>query len=273
MLGVTAPAVERLPTARNWRHVRAVLRGWTAVIVVAALWQLVSALLRSPVFPSFTRAVSATVGVLGSATLMTDIVPSVERTLGGFAIASVLGVAIGLPLGYFRRVGDTFSAVIDFLRAMPMPMLIPLAIVFFGIGAEMVIVLIVVTAVWPVLLNAFDGARRLEPVYVDTARVYGVRGPAVLWRVLLPGTAPFTIAGLRTALSLALQIMVVAEMLGARSGIGYFIQVTQQSFLIPQTYAGVIVLGIMGWAFDTAFLFAEHRLLGWEEHMTGHADV
>lgn len=247
--------------------------GWLGVLVLAALWQLVAALLNSPVFPTFTTTVSTAVDVVTSHELTADVLPSVERALLGFAISGVLGLVIGLTLGYVRWLGDAFSTLIDFLRSMPAPLFVPLAIVLFGIGGEMVVIIVVTAAVWPVLLNAYDAARRVEPLYLDAGRACGLRGPALFRHVLLPATLPSTFAGLRLALSTSLAVLVVAEILGAHSGIGYFIEYTQQTFLIPQTYAGVLILAALGWIFDTAFLFAERRLLRWERALTGGTHV
>jgi ABC-type nitrate/sulfonate/bicarbonate transport system permease component len=159
--------------------------------------------------------------------------------------------------------------VIDFLRSVPSPLLVPLALVVMGLGARMVIAVIVSAAVWPVMLNAFDAARRIEPLYLDTARISGLRGVRLFRTVLLPATLPAIFAGLRVALSVSLAVLVVAEILGASSGIGYFIQNAQQTFAVPQTYAGVIILACLGWLFDTVFLVVERRLLRWERALSG----
>lgn len=243
--------------------------GWLGLLILIAVWQLAAGAIHSVVFPTFITTIRAAVDVVRGPELTSDIIPSVERALIGFAISGLLGLAVGLTLGYVRWLGDCFATLIDFLRSMPTPLFVPLAIVLFGIGGKMVIVIVVSGAIWPVLLNAYDAARRIEPLYLDTARANGLRGVAMFRQVLLPATLPSTFAGLRLALSTSLAVLVVAEILGAHSGIGYFIQYTQQTFLIPQTYAGVLILAALGWLFDTAFLFAERRLLSWERALTG----
>ena len=247
--------------------------GWLGLLAVAALWQVVAMILHKTVFPTFGSAMAAVGQVLGGPVLTRDVVPSIVRALIGFGISAVLGVAVGLTLGYVRRAGDYCTAVIDFLRSMPAPLLVPLAIVLLGLGGRMVVAVVVTAAVWPVLINAFDAARRTEPLYLDAARACGLRGLPLLRVVLLPAALPMVLAGLRIALSTSLAVLVVAEMLGASSGIGYFIQDAQQTFQVPQTYAGIIILAALGWIFDTAFLFAEHRLLRWEKALTGGADA
>jgi len=266
---VTPAAVE--PAARRRPAVRRLgLRaaGWAGVLAVAVAWQLASLALDRPAFPTFTAALGAVGQVVTGPALTADVLPSLARALTGFAISAVAGTIIGLTLGYLRGLGDYCTAVIDFLRSIPAPLLIPLAIVLLGLGGRMVVAVVVAAAIWPVLINAFDAARRTEPLYLDTARSCGIRGATLLRIVLLPAALPMVMAGLRIALSTSLAVLVVAEMLGASSGIGYFIQQAQQTFQIPQTYAGIIVLAAVGWFLDTVFLLAEHRLLRWESAVT-----
>jgi ABC-type nitrate/sulfonate/bicarbonate transport system permease component len=271
MIAVAPPGRRGPFLLRRFRTSTAARRGagWLGVLVAAVLWQLLAMALHKTVFPTFTTSLSAAGQVLTSSVLTQDILPSVVRALIGFLISGVLGVVAGLVLGYVRRLGDYCAAVIDFLRSVPSPLLVPLAIILLGLGSRMVIAIVVAAAVWPVLINAFDAARRIEPLYLDSARACGLRGAALLRIVMLPAALPMILAGLRTALSTSLAVLVIAEMLGASSGIGYFIQNAEQTFQIPQTYAGIIVLAALGWLFDTAFLVAEHRLLRWEGALTG----
>jgi len=159
--------------------------------------------------------------------------------------------------------------VFDFLRSLPTPLLIPVALVVFGIGGRMVIAVIVSAAIWPVLINTANAAAGLDPTMVDTARVLGFRRVPLLLKVVLPASSPQIFAGLRIAISVSLAVMVVSEILGGGSGIGYFIANAQQSFDITSSYAGVVILCLLGWAFDTAFLVVERRLLAWQSGTVG----
>lgn len=132
------------------------LLGWAGLAVALGLWQLLAVVLDKTVFPSFSQALAAVGELLSGPVLTDDILPSVGRALAGFAISAVLGIVLGLVLGYVRRLGDYCSAVIDFLRSVPSPLLVPLALVVMGLGGKMVIAVIVSAAVWPVMLNAFD---------------------------------------------------------------------------------------------------------------------
>jgi len=251
------------------RHAGYWALGWLGLAVAAATWQLIAAVLSNPVLPGFLPAAAESWHLIDGPVLGQDILPSVLRTLAGFGISAVAGIVIGMVTGYYQAAREYTSTVFGFLRSLPTPLLIPAALVVFGLGGTMVVAVIVTAATWPVLINTANAVAGLEPTLVDTARILGLRGRALLWRVLLPAASPQIFAGLRVAISVSLAVMVVAEILGGGSGIGYFISNAQQSFQITGSYAGVIILCLLGWVFDTLFLKAENRLLAWQHGTVG----
>lgn len=243
--------------------------GWLGLAAAAAIWQLIAVVLNNSVLPGFLSSAAESWHLIDGSELTQDIIPSILRTVTGFAISAVAGIVIGMVTGYYRAAREYTSAVFDFLRSLPTPLLIPVALAVFGLGGKMVVAVIVSAAIWPVLINTANATAGLEPTLLDTARMLGLRGRALLWRVLLPAASPQIFAGLRVAISVSLAVMVVAEILGGGSGIGYFISNAQQSFQITDSYAGVIILCLLGWAFDTLFLKAENRLLAWQHGTVG----
>lgn len=243
--------------------------GWLGLALAAAVWQLVAAAAHSSIFPGFAASAGAAWRLLTGPVLTSDLLPSVGRTLLGFAISAVLGVAIGVGIGWSRRAREWTSAVFDFLRSLPTPLLIPAALALLGIGGRMVVAVIVTAAIWPVLINTANATASLEPILLDTARILELRRGALLRHVVIPAISPQVFAGLRVAISVSLAVMVVAEILGGGSGIGYFIASAQQSFRITDSFAGVLLLCLLGWLFDTVFLLAERRLLSWQRGTIG----
>lgn len=243
--------------------------GWLGLAVAALAWQVASGLAGSAILPGVGPAATRTWDLLTGPVLSQDLIPSIIRTLIGFGISAVLGISVGLVVGYYRAAREWTSAVFDFGRSLPTPLLIPVALVIFGLGGPMVVAVIVTAAVWPVLINTANATAALEPTLVDTARILGLRGPSLMGRVVLPAVSPQIFAGLRVAISVSLAVMVVSEILGGGSGIGYFIANAQQSFAITDSYAGVIVLCLLGWAFDTLFLLIERWLLAWQRGTVG----
>lgn len=263
------PKATALLSSPSRRRVFQLLLGWMGVALVAGLWQAVALSLRTAIFPTFSASITSAWSLIDSAVATSDILPSIERTLIGFGISAVAGVVLGMVVGYNAIVAEWASAVIDFLRSLPAPLLVPVAITIFGLGSKMVIAIIVSAALWPVLVNTLEAVREIDRTLIDTARVYGMRGPQLFAKVLLRAASPQIFAGLRVALSMSLAVMVVAEMLGGGSGIGYFIANAQQSFQITSSYAGIIILCALGWIFDTLFLVAERRVLSWQHGLVG----
>jgi ABC-type nitrate/sulfonate/bicarbonate transport system permease component len=243
--------------------------GWVGLAVVMLVWQIVAEVKRSALFPTFTATVAELWQMLSSSFVTADLLPSVGRLLIGFAASAVIGIVVGLFTGYYRVVREWTAAFFDFSRSLPTPLLIPVALVLFGLGGTMVVVIIASAAIWPVLINTANATAALEPTLVDTARCLGLRGPRLLAKVILPAVSPQIFAGLRVGISVSLAVLVVAEILGGSSGIGFFISSAQQSFQITASYAGVLVLCMIGWIADSVFLLVERRLLRWQRGIVG----
>ncbi|MDR7275369.1 ABC transporter permease [Catenuloplanes atrovinosus] len=214
-----------------------------------------------PFFPPPSRVAATAAGLWTGPMLGGDILPSLARVLGGFAIAALLGVAAGTALGRSRTGLAYLGPACAFARAVPPPVLIPVVLVLLHIGPVAQVAVIVSGAVWPVLLNTADGVRAVEPVREEAVRA--MRTPAAyrLMLVILPGAAPKIFAGLRLALSIALILMVVSEMTGAVDGIGYQLIFAQRQFDFPAMWSGIALLGLLGWGLNTALLAVERRVL------------
>ena len=192
-----------------------------------------------------------------------DVVPSLVRLFIGYGIAIVLGVTLGVILGQSRLIHRIGTPIIEFLRAIPPPALIPFAILTLGVGNEAKVFLISLVCLWPILLNAIDGVTGIDPTLTDTSRVYQISPADRLRFVMLPAAAPQIFAGMRTSLSLALILMVISEMVASTNGIGYFVLQSQRSFAIPEMWSGIILLGILGYLLNAVFVLVERRVLAW----------
>jgi ABC-type nitrate/sulfonate/bicarbonate transport system permease component len=192
-----------------------------------------------------------------------DVVPSLVRLFIGYFIAVGVGVAGGVALGLSPVLRRVAAPVVEFLRAIPAPALLPFALLVLGVGNNSKIFVIAFVCLWPILLNAIDGVSGVDPTLVDTGRVYRIPAKDRLTRVVLPAAAPQIFAGMRTSLSLALILMVISEMVASSNGIGYFVLQSQRSFAIPEMWSGIILLGILGYLFNAVFLLLERRALAW----------
>ncbi|GGM91777.1 nitrate ABC transporter permease [Thermopolyspora flexuosa] len=232
-------------------------------VVLVAIWWVATANSTSIFWPPLSRIV----GVFGetwfTGRFTADVLPSLARLFVGYLAALALGVAMGVAIGSFRVLRGLVEPVLEFFRAIPPPVLVPILMLFAGIGNEMKVLVIVSGCLWPVLLNTVEGVRGLDEVLRDTARCYRLGPRARLLRLILPGASPQIAAGARQALSIGIILMVISEMFAASNGVGFTIIQFQRSFAIPQMWTGIIVLGLIGIALSVIFRMVERRLLSW----------
>jgi sulfonate transport system permease protein len=240
--------------------------------VLIAGWWFASLTSTSPYFPPLRDIVTSFREVWLSETFISDAVPSITNFFVGFAVASLLGIAGGMAIGLTPVLADSVAPILEFLRAVPGVTLLPAAVLLLGIGSTMQVSMIVWGAVWPILLNSIDGARAVDPTVRDVVRSYHIGRKDRILRVVLPAAAPQIAIGMRTAVSIGITVIVFSEMIGSTSGIGYQIIVAQRSFAVTDMWAGMVLLGLLGFALNTAFRIAERRVLAWHHTMQGLTD-
>jgi ABC-type nitrate/sulfonate/bicarbonate transport system permease component len=253
---------------------RAILERWTVFVVGVAVWQAATSAADDPFFPTPLTIVARMYDLWfsGPAThlFLTDgavgnILPSLARLGVGFAIGAAAGVALGVAVGRSRWAYDVLDPVLQFFRAIPPPTLVPVFVVLFSLGPQMQVASIVFSVLWPVLLNAADGARSVEPVQLDTAAVYRLTTVERLRLVILPSTLPKIFAGLRLSLSLALILMVFSELQpGAADGIGFQLVEATTRFDYETVWAAIALLGVLGYVLNMGLLVIERRVLSWQ---------
>lgn len=241
---------------------------WLPVIVLVAWW-FVSAVAPTVYLPSLRTILETLVRDWAGPHFARDALPSIGKFLVGFALAGLFGILIGMLIGMMPRVGAALDPLIQFYRAIPPPVLLPAALLLFGIGAPMNIALIVFGAIWPTLLSTIDGVRAVDPLLRDVAQSYRFSRSKRVFRLLLPAAAPQIFAGLRISLQISIILIVVAEMFGSTSGIGFYVLNAQQAYEVPETWAGTIVLGILGYLATLGFLAVENRILSWHHGLHG----
>lgn len=193
-----------------------------------------------------------------------NLLPSIGRMLGGLAIASVIGIALGVAIGRSALVSDLVEPVVHFARAVPPPILVPVFLFVIGIGTPMEIWSIVFGVVWPVLLNAIDGARHVHAGHLETARAFKIPALQRLVRIILPSAAPKIFAGLRLGVALALVMMIVSEFVGSVYGIGREMMTAQGSGQISLMWAIIVILGLLGVVLTLLLGVAERQVLAWQ---------
>jgi ABC-type nitrate/sulfonate/bicarbonate transport system permease component len=275
---VTAVTLSTRVGKQVGRGASAVVRRWLLFVVLVGVWEVATRLSGSPFFPPPSKIglAAADLWFTGPAghLFLTDAVfdyvfPSLGRTLGGWAVSGIIAIALGVLIGRSRVVMEFVNPLFTFFRSIPPPLLIPVFITLFGLGPGMQTGSIIFGAVWPVLLNAVDGARSVDQVKLETAR--SLRTPRAYWigMVVLPAAAPKIFAGLRLSLSIALLLMVISEFQGYSLGMGRALINAQLDFNLPAMWAWIVLLGVLGYLFNSVFLAAERRVLAWQPTRLG----
>ncbi|GAA4489567.1 ABC transporter permease [Microbacterium panaciterrae] len=253
--------------------------GRSAVRLVTSLWLIIaivlvwyflsqgSASFYVPQFPATVRAIGVYFTPAG---FQAQVLPTVANLLAGFVVAVVVGVALGIAIGRSRLLGEATAPIIGFVRSVPPPALLPIAIALLGIGAPMRIGLIAFGAVWPTLLSTIDAVRNMDPGLDDIARVYSIRRRRRLLQMVMPAAAPMIVAGMRTSLLYSITLIVLSEMAGASAGLGHSVLLAQRTFQIADMWAAILMLGLLGLVLNVLFLAFERTVLRW--HITRHTE-
>lgn len=252
----------------SWKESR-----WTGVVVLialAALWEAAGrgAWVHKVLLPPLSAVLATLYDVVASGEVVRHLGVSLWRAAAGYALAAVAGIGLGIAMGYWRRVYEACEMTIELLRAVPPPAVIPLAMVFLGIGDALKVFIIFFACLFPILVNTIDGVRAADPVLIRTARTFRLPPLHTVWKVIVPVAGPYIMTGLRIATAIALILTVISEMIGATSGIGYFILGSQRTLHITQMYAGILVLALTGYAINRAFLAIDERVMAWHKGST-----
>jgi len=254
------------------RAVRGFLLRWTAFAAVLVVWQLVATAAAHPFFPSPSEILAAADRMWFSgpasdafltAAARDNLASTIFRVLGGWAIAVVLGVILGVACGLSRTVLTAAGPLFAFFRSLPLPALVPVFVLICTLGTPMVLTVIVCGAVWAVLLNTVDGVRTVDRVQIETALAYRLPFSHRLVGIVLPAALPKIFAGLRVSLSQALLLAVVAELFAANGGLGDQLRDARNRFEFAEMWAVVVMLGVLGYLFNMILLAVEKRALAW----------
>jgi ABC-type nitrate/sulfonate/bicarbonate transport system permease component len=233
--------------------------------VLVAVWELASR--RGWVDPQFLPSPSIVfldiwrLAVGGS--LFADIGASLRRVVVGFVIAVIVSVAIGALMARSRLVEDLVDPVVELVRPISPLALFPLALLWFGIGDASKVFLIALACSFPILLNTYAGVRAIDPSLVLAARSLGATPWEIMRRVALPASLPHVFTGVRLAWGIALIVIIASEMIGSVSGLGYMVLTAQQTFRVERVFAGIVIIGFLGFGTDQAMRMLQRWLLPW----------
>lgn len=256
---VAAPASTPVRRRRPWFN----LRGAAFALALVLVAEVVTRVLGSRFLPPPSSVLVAVVAQFADGMLATSLLSTIGTVFAGLGIATAAGVVLGLALGSSAWAYAAVSWVLEFLRPLPAVALVPFIILMFGVGTTTTITAVAWAALWPVLFNTLYAVRDINPVAIDTARTFGLSRVAIARRVVLPLALPGILTGVRVASAIALVLAITVELLTGASGVGYFILFMQGAIRTPEMYAGVFVVGVLGYLIALGVGAVERRLLFW----------
>jgi NitT/TauT family transport system permease protein len=238
-------------TTRRWSDAS---WGIIGVLLVFGSWEAAGRLgLINPLFlPAPSRALAATLARIPPAELAGNVAASLVRILWGFSLGAILGISLGVALGWYRRLDTLFRPLIDLLRPIPPLAWIPIAIVWFGLGEPSKVFVIFLGAFFPVWTNTYKGMTTIDPILLRAAQTMGYRGTSLLFRVAVPAIMPDIATGVRVGWGLSFGVLVAAELIAAESGMGFMIMQARQLGEIGIVIFGIILIGVTNLATDYA---------------------
>ncbi len=237
--------------------------GITGILLV---WELVCRLNIVP--PLFLPAPSAIItdgwDMISSGELFQNLIASLYRIVGGYLIGAVLGILIGLLLGFSKLADAIFTPIVYSIYPIPKIALLPLIILWFGIGEMPKVAIIALGVFFPVLINTFSGVKSVDPSLIKAAVTFGSNHMNVIRKVILPGALPTIFAGLKLAAGTALLLLVSAEMIAAEYGIGAMVLHYGNLMITTKLMAGVLILSLLGLTFNRGLQWLERKLIPWK---------
>ena len=237
------------------------------VAAALALWEAAarSGLWSPLLFPSLVKIFQQLVFFFSSPLLLTEAWTSLTRALGGFALAAVSGILLGIVMGRSQLVAAILDPLFSGTYAVPKLALFPIFIFVFGIGSLSKVALVFLECLYPIVIMTYHGARDVNRALLWSAQNMGASRATILRRVVIPATTPYIFAGFRVAVPVAMIVVVINEMVSSADGLGYQVIYALSSLRTDRMLAVVVVIAALGYLLDKAVVLARDRLIYWEK--------
>jgi ABC-type nitrate/sulfonate/bicarbonate transport system permease component len=240
--------------------------GLLGIVGFFLAWELATRteLLNPFYFPPFSKILEKGYELFANGSIWEHMWFSLTNFSIGFLISVVLGVLLGVPMGWYKGISKTFDPLLSGIYATPLIALLPLIIMLCGLGSLSKIIMTVLAAVFPILINTMVGIANTDYRLITMARAFGARDHQIFCKVSLPGSVPYIVAGMRVALGRALVYIVVAEQYGAATGLGYLSSVAAQRFQMAAMFVPIVIIAGLGAGLNELLKSCERRLEKWK---------
>jgi NitT/TauT family transport system permease protein len=237
--------------------------------IIMMIWEAARAvhLVNPKLFPPILEVAKAAVRMLGDGSLQSHMYASFLRVLVGFSQGIILAVILGFVVGWFRVARMLLDPVINFFRSLPPIALIPLMIIFFGIGETSKVVVLTYASFFPALVVIYQALVGLDPIYIRAGQALGATNMEIFRKIVLPQLVPHIITACRVSLGVCWATLVAAELIAAQKGIGAMMVDAQNFFQMAPLVLGIILIGAISLAMDGAVRWIERRATAWQERL------
>ncbi|WP_010233698.1 ABC transporter permease [Clostridium arbusti] len=253
--------------AKIFRKIYEVIYKLLAIFIFIGLWEFIARLkIINPVFlPPFSKIFVTFFGLFISGDIYPNLFISLQRSLTGFIVGLIIAIPLGLIIGWFKKFEKFIDPLMQTFRNLSVLALLPVFVLFFGIGETSKIIVIAWAVTWSVLLNTISGVKNVDPQVIKGARSMGVSNFCLFKTVIFPGALTSIYTGIRISATTSILVLIAAEMLGANTGLGYLLYLYQSNIKIPEMFSIIIILALLGLSVNYSLVALEKRLFRWKE--------
>jgi ABC-type nitrate/sulfonate/bicarbonate transport system permease component len=242
------------------------LLGIASPVVLLAVWEIAARLhfIDTRFFPAPSSVIAVLIDMLRSGELITNTLVSLRRLALGALIGGVPALILGIAMGLNRWVRAIFDPLIAATYPIPKSAILPLALLIFGLGEGSKIFMVAVGVFFPVVINSTTGVLGISSIYLDVGRNYKANRWQTFWTIALPGALPVIMSGFKLGIGIGLILIAIAEMIGAKSGLGYMIWTAWETFSVEQMYVGLFMIAIIGFVLTVLLNELERLIIPWK---------
>lgn len=264
---ITAATITETPKIRiSFLGVQKLIKSTAVILLLLILWEIAPriGLVDRTFFPPFSTVAEGLWGLIISGDLYAHFKASIVRSLSGFGLSILIAIPLGIIIGWYPAAKELLNPILELFRNTAALALLPVFILLLGIGETSKIAIVLFACVFPILLNTIDAVRNVDRLLIRSAKSLGLSSFKLFYKVIIPASIPTIFTGIRMAGSASILVLIAAEMVGAKEGLGYLISYTQMNFQIPQMYAGIITISILGFIINYLLVSIEKRLSKWK---------
>lgn len=270
MLGFEKPITAPMQTSKrisfSFYWVQRLVKQSIVILLLLILWETAPriGLVDSTFFPPFSKVAESWWGLLISGDLYAHFQASILRSFIGFGLGIVIAIPLGIVIGWYPLANELLNPLLELFRNTAALALLPVFILLLGIGETSKISIVLFACIFPILLNTINAVRNVDPLLIKSAKSMGLPSYKLFYKVILPASIPTIFTGIRMAGASSILVLIAAEMVGAKEGLGYLINYSQQNFQIPQMYAGILTISLLGVAINYLLVSLERRFSSWK---------